>query len=179
LIYLIRHGEAAAGWGDELDPGLSDLGKQQAETAAQTLLDLGVTSAIKSPMLRCQETAGAFERLAGITAPIEQAVSEIETPLDLKDRGTWLKGVMSGNWDEAGHDFTPWRTRALDAVTALPDNTAVFSHFIAINAIVGLLENDPRVIVFKPTYCSITQLSRAGDGLAVAQRGAELDTRVL
>jgi len=33
-IYLVRHGEAAASWGESSDPGLSELGWQQAEDAA-------------------------------------------------------------------------------------------------------------------------------------------------
>ena len=30
MIYLVRHGEAAASWGDHPDPGLSELGQKQA-----------------------------------------------------------------------------------------------------------------------------------------------------
>ena len=33
-LYLVRHGEAAAAWGDHDDPGLSPLGQAQATDAA-------------------------------------------------------------------------------------------------------------------------------------------------
>lgn len=179
MIFLVRHGEAAAGWGDHPDPGLSDLGQRQADAVAAHLKAAGARAAIKSPMRRCQETAAAFEQLMGIEAPVEPRVSEIETPLGLGDRAAWLKSVMAGRWDEAGHDFTPWRQAALDAVSALPDGSVVFSHFIAINAIAGLLEGREEVIVFRPGHCSVTRLERSGDRLKVAEWGSEAATRVL
>ena len=33
-IYLIRHGRAAASFGEALDPGIDDLGRAQAEAVA-------------------------------------------------------------------------------------------------------------------------------------------------
>lgn len=179
MIYLVRHGEAAAGWGDHADPGLSALGRKQAEAVASHLREAGVRAAVKSPMQRCRETAAAFENLTGLEAPVEPRISEIETPRGLDDRAAWLRGVMAGRWDEAGHDFTSWRKAALDAVSELPDGTAVFSHFIAINAIAGLLEGREEVIVFRPGHCSVTRLERAASGLNVAEWGSEAATRVL
>ncbi|MEM9360907.1 MAG: phosphoglycerate mutase family protein, partial [Pseudomonadota bacterium] len=59
-IYLVRHGEAAATWAQSPDPGLSQLGHQQAHDVAQALapkLDSIEVSLITSPMLRARETA--------------------------------------------------------------------------------------------------------------------------
>jgi broad specificity phosphatase PhoE len=39
-IWIVRHGEAAASWEKDPDPGLSVLGQQQAEKTAHALLDL-------------------------------------------------------------------------------------------------------------------------------------------
>ena len=36
-IILIRHGEAASSWDDDSDPGLSNLGKSQAEAVKENL----------------------------------------------------------------------------------------------------------------------------------------------
>ena len=131
-------------------------------------------------MTRCQETASALEQVTGKEARTDIAVSEIETPKGLSDRSAWLGRVMRGTWSDADHDFTSWRENALNAVTSLPDGAAVFTHFIAINAIVGLLKNDPRVIVFRPGHCSITSLSRNNDGsFRVAELGDEAATNVL
>ncbi|MEO0882860.1 MAG: histidine phosphatase family protein [Pseudomonadota bacterium] len=177
MIFLVRHGEAAASWGDHPDPGLSDLGRDQAERAALELVALGAHHAVTSPMQRCRETYAAFEDLAGVAAPVVQAVSEIETPAGIADRVAWLRGVMAGEWSD---DLLNWRKQAFAAVDALPDGTAVFSHFVAINAIVGEIMSDPRALVFRPNHCSITQLVRGKDGkLTVATLGGEAETRVL
>ena len=37
-IWIVRHGEAAASWEKDPDPGLSALGQEQAERTAQALL---------------------------------------------------------------------------------------------------------------------------------------------
>ena len=179
MIFLIRHGEAAASWGDHPDPGLSDLGKGQAEAAAEILTRLGATCAISSPMQRCRETARPFETLAGLTAKIVPDVSEISTPAGIDDRVAWLRGLMAGTWTEAGADLSAWRSRMSETVTNLPDGVAVFSHFVAINALVGALEGDDRVTVFRPGHCSVTRLERRGGVLRVAEYGSESATRVL
>ena len=66
----------------------------------------------------------------------------------------------------------------LASVEKLPDETAVFSHFVAINALVSLLTSDDRVVVFKPGHASITKLDRRGGKLVVAELGPEAATIV-
>ena len=39
-IILVRHGEASASWQESTDPGLSELGKRQAEECANLLLNI-------------------------------------------------------------------------------------------------------------------------------------------
>ena len=179
MIYLVRHGEAAAGWGDHPDPGLSELGQTQAEAAAMTLFSLGAKEAICSPMQRCRETAAAFERLTGVTAAVEPVVSEIETPEGIGDRVEWLRGYMAGTWENEGAAHDAWRRKIAEKLAALPDNTAVFSHFVAINAVVSLIDNDSRTTVFKPGHCSITQIDFSGAVPRVIEYGSQAATRVL
>lgn len=176
MIFLVRHGEAAAGWGDHPDPGLSELGHAQARQAAKALAELGATSLIASPMQRCRETAAPFAEHLGKSARIESAVSEIVTPDHVEDRVSWLRDLMAGQWTD---DMLPWCESARHAVEALPDGTAVFSHFVAINAIVGQLTGTKDVLVFKPGHCSITVLEKTEDGLRLDKLGAEAATRVL
>ena len=40
-IRLVRHGRATGGWDDDPDPGLDDVGRQQAERLAALLGPLG------------------------------------------------------------------------------------------------------------------------------------------
>jgi broad specificity phosphatase PhoE len=177
MIYLIRHGEPAASWGAHPDPGLSPLGLSQAERTATILAEAGAKRAVVSPLARCRETGRPFEKLMETHARIEPGVGEIRTPVGTADRPAWLKGVMQGEWAAAGEELDRWRS-VLAAVERCPEETAVFSHFIAINAVVGLLCKDERVVVFKPGHCSITKLARKGDRLVVTELGSEAATVV-
>jgi len=179
VIYLVRHGEAAAGWGDHPDPGLSELGHTQAAAAAATLVSLGARSAVCSPMQRCRETAAAFEQLANVKATVEQVVSEIETPPGIDDRVAWLRAYMAGTWADEGAAHDAWRRQIAEALSLLPDNTAVFSHFVAINAVVSLIDQDARTIVFKPGHCSVTKVDFSGAVPRVIEYGSQAATRVL
>ena len=179
MSYLVRHGEAAASWGNHPDPGLSELGREQAEIAADALVSLGARSAVSSPMQRCRETAAAFEQLAGVTALIEPVVSEIETPEGVGDRVAWLQGYMAGTWDTEGAAHDTWRRQIAEALALLPDNTAVFSHFVAINAVVSLIDHDARTTVFRPGHCSITKVDFSGAVPRVVEYGSQAATRVL
>jgi len=179
VIYLVRHGEAAASWGNHPDPGLSELGHKQAEAAAVSLLSLGARSAVCSPMQRCRETAAAFERLADVKAAIEPVVSEIETPDGIGDRVAWLQSYMAGTWSAEGASHDAWRRKIAEALALLPDNTAVFSHFVAINAVVSLIDNDDRTTVFRPGHCSITRVDFSGAVPRVVEYGSQAATRVL
>ena len=151
MIYLIRHGEAAASWGSHPDPGLSENGRAQAETVAKALASETITNAITSPMARCQETGSFFANASGLELTIEPAVTEIPTPADVTDRVPWLRGLMSGQWADAPGLVRDWRQGLLDTLSALPDETVVFSHFVAINAVVGHLENPATVTGFLTT----------------------------
>ena len=179
MIYLIRHGEAAAGWGDHPDPGLSALGAKQAQAVAAQLNAATITNIISSPMQRCRETSAPLSDLLSLTPAIAPQVSEIGTPPDIGDRVTWLRGLMAGTWTEAGAPFADWRARMGAFVDDLPARTAVLSHFVAINALCGLLEQDDRVTVFRPGHCSVTRLERSDGRLRVAEYGSEAATRVL
>lgn len=177
MIFLVRHGEAAAGWGDHPDPGLSDLGRAQAESVSKTLRGLGAKHAICSPMQRCRETAAPFARLINGPLKIEPSVSEIVTPEGVKDRVSWLRDLMSGQWPD---EMAAWREEALGAVDALPAGIAVFSHFVAINAIVGKVTGNEDVLVFRPGHCSVTVLERDANGqLTVSALGKSVETKVL
>lgn len=179
MIYLVRHGEAAASWGEHPDPGLSSQGHFQAEAAAKGLRGKGITTLLTSPMQRCQDTAAAFAELSGLPARIEPRVTEIPTPDDVEDRRTWLRALMAGTWADTPDLVQTWHHELLETVNALPSDTVVFSHFIAINAVVGSLTGSDQVTVFRPNYCSVTVLDRDGDELRLVERGESLETRVL
>lgn len=179
MIYLVRHGEASASWGSHPDPGLSETGRAQADTVAQALMSEQITQAITSPMARCQETASFFAKASRLAMTIEPAVTEIPTPSDIEDRVPWLRGLMSGQWSDAPDLVKNWRHGLIDTLMALPDETVVFTHFVAVNAVVGSVEGTDNVTVFRPNYCSVTKLDNTTGALHLVERGQSLETKVL
>lgn len=171
-LYLVRHGEAAAGWSDDADPGLSERGRSEAEAVAAKLARLGPMPIVVSPLRRCRETAEPLERDWGIEARVDPAVGEIESPTaDLTARGAWLRTALSGTWTALGGAYPQWRSSVADALRALEIDTVVVSHFVAINAAVGVATGSDDVVCFRPVNCSCTVLDNDGGRLSVVELG--------
>ena len=179
-IYLVRHGQAAGGFGDDLDPGLSELGWTQARAARDTLAGEGPLDVISSPLRRCQETANPLSDHWGVTPKIVEAVAEIPSPTnDLAARTEWLRSIMPGTWTEIGDpSLETWRQNCVSAVQTLTKDTVVFSHFIAINVIVGAIQQDDRMVVFRPNNCSITTIDVDLGRMSLVGLGDEAETQV-
>jgi broad specificity phosphatase PhoE len=85
---------------------------------------------------------------------------------------------MAGSWADLGPELAAWRAGVVEALVALPGDTVVVSHFVAINAAVGAALGDGRVLCFRPGNCSQTVLRIGDDGLHVARLGVEAVTEV-
>ena len=180
-IYLVRHGEAAASWGQSADPGLSELGCEQAVAAAkalEVLLANQTPTLISSPLLRAQETAQPLADARKQAVSIDERIREIPSPVPLAERQNWLRGFMQGRWAEQDSDLHQWREAALAAVMEAPASTIMFSHFLVINALVGLCDKREETLVFYPANGSITVLSRSDGKLVVERLGDEMESVV-
>jgi broad specificity phosphatase PhoE len=186
-LYLIRHAKPAAVWGgDDDDPGLDETGRAQALAARDRLLQLPPAErprrVLSSPLRRCRETAQPTAEALGVALEIEPAVGEIPTPRTLApaERPAWLRQAFTGTWAEIDGDidYEAWR-RAAPAALLAHGGAAVFSHFVAINAVISTLEGDARVVGFRPDHASITVLETDGRDLALVGKGAEASTGVL
>ena len=178
-LYLVRHGNAAAGWGLAKDPGLDDLGRAQAKAAAQTLAPWGPMSIITSPLARTRETARPLAEIWGIEASLEPRVGEIRFPSETPaDRVHWLKEVMTDQWPNLNRNLQKWRREVIEALVSIDTDTVVFTHYIAINVAVGHATEDHRVVCFRPDNASITMLDTNGSSLNLVKPGEEADTRV-
>ena len=178
-LYLVRHGQAAASWDEDPDPGLNDLGHQQAAELAARMAPLGPLAMIVSPLQRTRETALPLEAAWNTTADVVDAVREIPSPTeDLSQRRTWLKNVMAGPWAEADSWLHPWRQGMIDTLLELRQDTVIVSHFVAINVAVGAAQNDERLTLFRPNNCSVTVLETDGQTLSVVELGEVLETVV-
>jgi broad specificity phosphatase PhoE len=186
-LYLIRHGRPASTWGGEDDdPGLDEEGKAQARAVAAKLMALSPetrpAAVVSSPLRRCRETAQPLADLLGVAVEIDPAVGEIPTPAGLAgaERPAWLRRSFAGAWSaiEGDIDYEAWRRAVVAGLTHRAGH-AVFSHFVAINAVVSTLTGSDEVIVFRPDHTSCTVLEVAPSGLEMVDRGAEAVTGVL
>jgi broad specificity phosphatase PhoE len=186
-LYLIRHGRPASNWGGgDADPGLDEAGRAQANAARDWLLalprDHRPRRVVSSPLRRCRETAEPTAQALGVAVEIDPVVGEIPTPQALhpSERGSWLRQVFQGTWAEieGDLDYDEWRREIVGALRARGD-TAVFSHYVAINAVVSHLLGEDRVLSFRPDHASITVLETDGSALTLLEKGREAATGVL
>jgi broad specificity phosphatase PhoE len=178
-LYLIRHGEPSGSWGQaDPDPGLTDLGRKQAEGAAEILRKTPPRLIVSSPLKRARETAIPLARAMGMEPTIANAVAEIPTPASIafEKRADWLRGLMTGEWGAAEPALQKWRTGVVTYLTELNEDTAVFSHFVAINVALGAAIGDDRVVCFKPAHASITVLETKGPAISLVELGETADT---
>jgi broad specificity phosphatase PhoE len=123
MILWVRHGQST--WnvldrlqGHELSPPLTELGREQAAHAAESLADRGVVRLIASPATRALETAQIIGRRLGLEVEVEPLLLE--------------KGL-----DESYINVLVRVQQILDR--DLPDHTVVVSHGDTIGLGVGLL----------------------------------------
>lgn len=178
--YLVRHGRATAGWDADPDPGIDELGQQQALAARDRLAPLGPLAVVSSPLRRCRETAAPLEAAWGAVARIEPAVAEIPSPegVAMEDRVDWLRAAMTGTWSALGPVYTSFRDGVVAAIAGLTEDTVVFSHFVAINAVIGAALADDRLVIRSLDNCSITVVEVRDGALALVEGGHEADTLI-
>lgn len=174
-LYLVRHGEASAAWHEAADPGLSDLGRRQAEAAAQKLAAFGPLDIFSSPLLRARETAAPAACLGARSVAIAREIAEIPSPrgLPLAERRAWLTDFMQGGWMKADERQREWRAALIAFLSAQPRDAVFFSHFVAINAVVGAARGFDDVILFRPANASITIIEAQNGALALIEQGEE------
>ena len=184
-IYVVRHGKAAAGFGEHADPGLDALGRAQAEATAQELAQLGPLPVYSSPLARARETAVPLAALWDTTITIEPRVAEIPTPNQpqapseqLAQRSAWLRQAMAGSWSDLDDELQAWRGALVDCVLSLTSDCVVFCHFVVINVLVGAARDDDRMILFAPDNGSVTRISNNDHRLTVIELGRTSQTSV-
>jgi broad specificity phosphatase PhoE len=180
LIRLVRHGRAAAGWDVDPDPDLDDLGRTQARAVAEVLAASSLAGIVTSPLLRCRSTARPLAERTGVDVRVQPEVAEIPSPegVDMAARVDWLRTAVLGPWAALGPRYTTYRDRVVEFVRSCDDATVVFSHFVAINAVIGACLGDDRVVIRSLDNCSITTVA-VGDGrLRLVEGGHEADTLI-
>jgi broad specificity phosphatase PhoE len=187
-LYLVRHAKPAATWGEAIDPGLDATGLSQAEsTAAQLQQRLAPIDVYTSPLMRCVETAQPLARLWRTQAKLLTEVAEVPSPpLATAERAKWLGTGMQGTWAQlqassppGSPDYSQWRKKLLRALCDLKADSVIYSHYIAINVVIGAAQGHDRVISFRPGHASVTTVEVKGEEFVVREFGVEADGGVL
>jgi broad specificity phosphatase PhoE len=186
-VYLVRHARPSSTWGAGAEnPGLDDLGMTQAREAAHRLMSAPAAErpsrVVSSPLRRCLETAKPLADALGLAVEIDPLVGEIPTPARLAppERPGWLGQAMAGRWRdiEGDLDYDDWRGGVAAAV-GRHSQAAIFSHFVAINAVMSVVMRSDQVICFRPDHASVTTLALEAGGMRLVTLGAEAATGVL
>jgi broad specificity phosphatase PhoE len=182
LVHLVRHGRATAGWDVDPDPGIDELGREQAAAAADRLASRGPLDVVSSPLRRCRETAALYAARTGSAVRVAPAVAEIPSPdgVVMADRVEWLRAAIEGTWADLDGRYAHYRDGVVDFVRSLTAPTVVFSHFVAINAVIGACLHDDRVVIRRLDNGSVTTVRVGVDPphLELVDAGAEADTLV-
>lgn len=178
-IFMVRHGEAEASWGQDRDPGLSRRGAEQAEAAAERLEPEGPIDILTSPLKRCRETCLPLSRKWSRLPKTEPTVAEIVSPSqDLSERSEWLKGIFTGTWSETEPSVQEWRNTIPETLLSIETDSVIFSHFVAINVAVGFATGKDEVVCFRPDNCSVTIFENNDGKLRLVELGAEAKTQI-
>ncbi len=180
-LVLVRHAlpvrvDARPG-GGPADPGLAELGHQQAVCLPAALRGEPVVALYTSPSRRAVETAAPLAQALGLDVVVEPGIAEFDVADDSYVPVEELRAANDPRWERLvrgelyseGVDPEQFRARVVDAVeriaAAHPGGRAVLvSHAGTINAYTGHVLGLDRPLWFAPAYCSLTRVAAARGG---------------
>ncbi len=180
-LVLVRHALPvrvdATHDGSPADPGLAELGHQQARRVVEAVAGDEVTHLYSSPSKRALETAAPLVDKLGLPLAVEAGLAEFDVahtsyvPVEeLRASGDprWEQ-LVKGDLYHADVDPVAFRDRVVAAVEAIaarhPGGRAVlFTHSGSINAYTGHVTGQDRALWFAPAYASLTRIGAARDG---------------
>lgn len=179
-VFLVRHGEATAKWGQDFDPGLSQRGFGQSEAVSSIFSERfrAPLKIISSPLLRARQTAAPLARCFDTNVEIDHAYQEIISPHGLAARQAWLKRFMGETWESQPQELLEWRMIAIESLRNITPGTVIYTHFMVINTLVGWLVDSQATVTFSPDNCSVTELKLEKDQFTLVKLGRELPSVV-
>ena len=154
-LFLVRHGESE--WNAEgrlqgqADPGLTELGREQARALQPIVAGLPAARAIASDLSRARDTAALAGHPDAPTDPRwrERSLGEWETHLESEvatpaEMERFRDGTLVPAGGEAWPDF---QARVVAAAEELEEDTIVFTHGGCVRALIAdLTAGDWRVV---------------------------------
>ncbi|MFC4376563.1 histidine phosphatase family protein [Nocardia halotolerans] len=182
-LILVRHAqpERVVGTTVAADPGLTEIGRRQAERVPAALAAHAITRVVTSPQRRARDTAAPTATARELPVEVIEDLAEYDRDLpayipiedaktEFADAYTRIKaGLLPEQID--GPAFTARVLGAVDALVAVtpPTETVVaFAHGGVINVLLADILGLTRPLTFPIDYCSITRVlySRSGSRTA-------------
>ncbi len=179
-LVLVRHALPvridATHDGSPADPGLADLGRQQAARVVEALRGERVDAVYSSPARRARETSEPLAAALGLPVTVVDGLNEFDSGHSSYVPVEELRAEADERWQQLVRgelhpsvDPLAFRAGVVDAVegvvAAHPGGRAVlFSHSGTINAYAGHVLSQERPLWFAPAYASVTRVGAARDG---------------
>ncbi|MVF12901.1 histidine phosphatase family protein [Ketobacter sp. MCCC 1A13808] len=180
-ILCIRHGQAAASWQENPDPGLSEEGTRQALGLVPVLRQEKIRSIISSPMQRTRQTASPLCKALHLPVTIDNNFCEIPTPalVPLEKRLDWLRASSHLKWPQLEEGLHRWRDNILNSIRAIQTPTIIVTHFMVLNVVVGSIRGDVKLVNYRPDYCSVLRLGLTEQQIVLLDLGSQAQSRLL
>jgi len=178
-LILVRHAQPVRveQVGAPADPGLAEIGAEQAGRVPAALRHHRISRVVSSPQRRALHTAAPLAEAANLTVDVLDDLAEYDRDLpvyipiedaEVEFRDTYER-IKSG-YLPVQIDGEAFRRRVIDAMTEIAaetnaaDTVVVFAHGGVINVLLQDVLELPRPLTFPLDYCSITRLlfSRTG-----------------
>lgn len=181
-LLLVRHAlptRIVRDDGEPADPPLSDEGRLQARKVAAWLAQERLSAVLTSPLRRAVQTAEPIAEPHGLAPVVHEGVAEYDAAssayIPVEELSREELRAMVDEWTDPSR-MMPFRERVVDAVqdivrTYTGQTVAVVCHGGVVNAVLSWVLDTPRVMVFDPTYTSITRLRTNGKQWTVRSVG--------
>jgi probable phosphoglycerate mutase len=179
-LILIRHAlplRVEREDGSPADPGLSEIGIEQAAKLARWMDSEKLDAIYSSPMARAKETADPLSDVKGIEITIESGIAEFDNQsssyipmeeLKAKDYERWLE-LLEGGFSEH-FDLASFKKAALESIEKIiPENkgkrVAAVCHGGVINVWAAHVLGIDEYLFFAPEYTSINRFLASSSGV--------------
>jgi broad specificity phosphatase PhoE len=151
------------------DPGLSPLGRRQAEALAAWLAAERIDAVYTSPLRRAVETAAPLGEALGVAMTSEAALAEYDAEATAYIPIEELRAAGDPRWMEVPDDIAGFQARVGEGVDRLaaahPSQRIAFvCHGGVINVIVSAVLGVGPQMLFLPAYTSISRVLIASTG---------------
>ena len=177
-VFLVRHGQPDRSIGARREWKLSRFGRNQAEHAAEELERFGPLEVISGPQPRCRESADYAAKKFRQTVSVEPRLGEIEAPSGTADANEWLRRLASPEaglkWPQLDQRVNAWRNNTIQAIRDIKADSAVYTHFASINAIMGAALHLDETVLCNPDHASITEFAVVNGDIRLVMDGKQI-----